>query len=436
LLDSPLSVTNIGPGVTFTAATLPSAQNLRDSETSSIDITFAPVVTTLSSGHTLFYQSHDSIKGTFLNMVEGNTLIFDLDTDAVIRLKTLGSQYKWNTQSTNGGTIHYDNPGCIIYVPEGVTLSHYDQESCSLLTTSDGVYDSTAEIFGHSTAEVHNRLGFAEYGVTPYYNYMSKGKGNRRSVTYDSQSSGAALLLPWRSFDVMLDASYARYIVDTGARATQKALYLGLSHASQFVDLQLVVGGAQLSLSQDVVLHGDETLVFDAETEYNLYHGSIQVTKPVSLPSIQSVLEPSIIYALQKRDAYSLATINFGTNTKSMLMPKLALRNRTTVRDFAVDQSLFTLLNYQLSGGDLAYSYQDFSTTATSDKLTSAVFGYQGKMALNDNFSLLANSSFSSAKVFTIGLGVNYNFIGKHRPFTLSHIPVSVSNSSWTTITN
>ena len=439
VLDSPGSVTSIGQGVTFTATpqSLSSAQILSLSEPSEIDITSSSAVIAKSSGHTVIYQALHYGMGTFLNLAKDNTLMFDLDASDPVRIKTFGSQYKWNTASTNGGTIYYDNPGCIIYVPEGVTVSHYDQESCSLLTTSDGVYESTAEIFGHSTAEVHNRLGFAEYGVTPYYNYMSKGKGNRRSVTYDSQSSGAALLLPWRSFDVMLDASYARYIVDTGARVTQKSLYLGVSNGpSHFIDMQLVVGGAQLSLSQDVVLYGDETLVFEADAEYNLYHGSIQVTKPISLPSIQSVLEPSIIYALQKRDAYSLATINFGTNTKSMLMPKLALRNRTTVRDFAVDQSLFTLLNYQLSGGDLAYSYQDFSTTATSDKLTSAVFGYQGKMALNDNFSLLANSSFSSAKVFTIGLGVNYNFIGKHRPFTLSHIPVSVSNSSWTTITN
>lgn len=393
------------------------------------------LITATSSHNVVRVEEANYGKGNFVNLATDNALVFDIADSEIHRFSTLGSSSKWLAQDLNGGTIIYDNPACIILIPQGKTTTGYDDTSCQLVAAADGVYDTTSQIFGYRLYELNNRLSFKQYGLQPHHTYVSKGKGTNLSPVYDMQDSGVALLYPLHGFDLAADATYSRYTIDTGVSATQKSLYVGLSKTTESLfEGRLMFGYLNTDMAQDVVVYGDEVVATSVDINYGTHFLSASVSKLIPLSSIHSYLLPSLSFAWQNNGGFSHSEFVFESNIKTLIMPQLTLQYQSSVLGHDVQQSLFTLFHRQLSGEVYEYSFKGKSTSISNSPLTSGVVGYAASSQIFDNTSLNVNTSFSTDKVFTIGVGLNYNFTSKKR---LSHnLRVESANSKldWMTI--
>jgi hypothetical protein len=393
------------------------------------------LITVTSSGNAVRVEEPNYGKGNLVTLATGNALVFDIADSDIHRFSTLGSSSKWLAQDLNGGTIIYDNPACIILIPQGKTTTGYDATSCQLVAAAEGVYDTTSQIFGYRLYELNNRLSFKQYGLQPHHTYVSKGKGTNLSPVYDMQDSGVALLYPLHGFDLAADATYSRYTIDTGVSATQKSLYVGLSKTTESLfEGRLMFGYLNTDMAQDVVVYGDEVLATSVDINYGTHFLSASVSKLIPLSSIHSYLLPSLSFAWQNNGGFSHSEFVFESNIKTLIMPQLTLQYQSSVLGHDVQQSLFTLFHRQLSGEVYEYSYKGKPTSVSNSSFTSGVMGYAASSQIFDNTSLNVNTSFSTDKVFTIGVGLNYNFTSKKR---LSHnLRVESANSKldWMTI--
>jgi hypothetical protein len=249
------------------------------------------------------------------------------------------------------------------------------------------------------------------------------------------QDSGVALLYPLHGFDLAADATYSRYTIDTGVSATQKSLYVGLSKTTESLfEGRLMFGYLNTDMAQDVVVYGDEVVATSVDINYGTHFLSASVSKLIPLSSIHSYLLPSLSFAWQNNGGFSHSEFVFESNIKTLIMPQLTLQYQSSVLGHDVQQSLFTLFHRQLSGEVYEYSFKGKSTSISNSPLTSGVVGYAASSQIFDNTSLNVNTSFSTDKVFTIGVGLNYNFTSKKR---LSHnLRVESANSKldWMTI--